>query len=124
MMQREMGKYRKTLADKQAELSAGLRSRDEIAIERSADQADEIQRALERELVIRNLDSRAHLLRNVTAALRRIDDGTFGVCVECEEEINPKRIAAVPWTALCIKCQELADREQRDQQALAGFRAA
>lgn len=124
MMQREMGKYRKTLAEKRAELSAGLQSRDEIAIERSADQADEIQRAIERELVIRNLDSKAHLLRNVTAALRRIDEGTFGVCLECEEEINAKRLAAVPWSPLCIGCQEAADREQRDRQTLAGFRAA
>jgi DnaK suppressor protein len=119
-----MGKYRTILATKEAELKTGLRSRDGITIERSADQADETQRAVERELLIRSLDSQAHLLRNVTAALRRIDDGSYGVCLECEEEINPKRLAAVPWTALCIGCQEAADRQGNEQQTLAGFRAA
>ena len=46
------------------------------------------------------------------AALRRIDEGTFGVCLHCEEDITPKRLAAVPWTAFCIQCQEIADRNQ------------
>jgi len=48
----------------------------------------------------------------VRAALRRIDEGTFGVCLHCEEDISPKRLAAVPWTPFCIQCQEIADRNQ------------
>ena len=44
--------------------------------------------------------------------LRRIDEGSFGVCLHCEEDISPKRLAAVPWTAFCIRCQEVADRNQ------------
>ncbi len=54
----------------------------------------------------------SNLLRNVRAALRRIDEGAFGVCLHCEEDISPKRLAAVPWTAYCIRCQEVADRNQ------------
>jgi len=123
MTQKDMGRYRKALVEKQAELSAGLQSRDDIVIERSADQADEIQRAMERELVIRSLDGKANVLRSVTAALERIADGTYGVCLECEEDINPKRLAAVPWTPLCISCQEAADAEARANHALS-FRAA
>jgi len=49
-------------------------------------------------------------LRNVRAALGRIEEGSFGVCLHCEEDISPKRLAAVPSTAFCIVCQELADR--------------
>jgi DnaK suppressor protein len=71
-----------------------------------------VQHAAERELAIRNLDRESNLLRNVRAALRRIDEGTFGVCLHCEEDISPKRLAAVPWTAFCIQCQEIADRNQ------------
>ena len=37
---------------------------------------------------------------------------SYGVCLHCEEDISPKRLAAVPWTAYCIQCQELADRNQ------------
>jgi len=33
------------------------------------------------------------------------------VCLHCEEDISPKRLAAVPWTAFCIQCQEMADRQ-------------
>jgi DnaK suppressor protein len=50
------------------------------------------------------------LLRNVRSALGRIDDGSFGICIHCEEEINPRRLAAVPWSPFCIQCQEQADR--------------
>jgi DnaK suppressor protein len=71
-----------------------------------------VQHAAERELAIRNLDRESQLLRNVRAALRRIDEGTFGVCLHCEEDISPKRLAAVPWTPFCIGCQEMADRNQ------------
>ena len=41
---------------------------------------------------------------------RRIDEGNFGVCLHCEEDISPKRLAAVPWAPYCIQCQEQADR--------------
>jgi DnaK suppressor protein len=51
-------------------------------------------------------------LRNVRAALDRIEEGSFGVCLHCDEDISPKRLAAVPSTALCILCQEIADRSQ------------
>ena len=51
-------------------------------------------------------------LREVQAALCRMDAGTFGVCVECQENINLKRLNAVPWASSCLVCQEAADREQ------------
>src|SRR5580704_3564438 len=102
---------REILEAKQAELMGGLRNRDGIAIEKSADQMDEIQFATERDLAIRNVDRESTLLRQVKAALRRIHDGAFGVCLDCEEAISPKRLAAVPWAARCIQCQEIADRD-------------
>jgi DnaK suppressor protein len=97
------------LEAKQAELAGGLRNRDGIAIEKSADQMDEIQYATERDLAIRNVDRESTLLRQVKAALLRIHDGSFGTCLDCETEISPKRLIAVPWAPRCIKCQELAD---------------
>lgn len=113
MTKNEISKFKEQLEAKQAELAAIISKRDEIAIEKSPDAIDEVTRAAERELAIRNLDRESQLLRNVRAALRRIDDGTFGVCIHCEEDISPKRLAAVPWAPLCIKCQEAADRNER-----------
>src|ERR1700746_1731638 len=112
MTKTELSKFKKILENKQDELERIVRNRDAITIEKTADALDEVQHASERELAIRNLDRESHLLRNVRSALRRIDDGSFGTCLHCEEEISPKRIAAVPWAPYCIQCQEQADRNQ------------
>jgi DnaK suppressor protein len=112
MTKADLAKFKKILETKQEELERIVRNRDAIAIEKSADALDEVQHASERELAIRNLDRESHLLRNVRSALRRIDDGSFGTCLHCEEEISPKRVAAVPWAPYCIQCQEQADRNQ------------
>lgn len=56
------------------------------------------------------LDRDSRLLREVMAALARIDDGGYGICDACQEEIKPKRLNAVPWTRYCLQCQESIDR--------------
>ena len=117
MTKTELNRFRQTLEAKQAELAGILRRRDEIAIEKSADAIDEVQRAAERELAIRNLDRESNLLRNVRAALRRIDNGAFGICAHCEEEISPRRLVAVPWAPFCIRCQEAADRSETEPES-------
>jgi DnaK suppressor protein len=114
MTKSELNKYKQILETKLAELSQAVRDREGIAIEKSPDALDEVQHAAERELAIRNLDRESNLLRNVRAALRRINEGSYGICLHCEEDINPKRLNAVPWTPFCITCQELADRSKED----------
>jgi len=112
MNQTELNKYRAVLEARQSELSLGLRNREDIAIEKTPDALDEVQLAGERELAIRNLDRESNLLRNVRGALMRLADGSYGICLHCEEEIKPKRLEAVPWTKFCITCQEAADRHE------------
>jgi DnaK suppressor protein len=107
-----LNKYRNILQAKQAELLQMVRNRDGIVIEKCPDALDEVQYATERELAIRSLDRDSNLLRDVRSALDRIEEGSFGVCLHCEDEISPKRLAAVPSAAFCIVCQELADRGQ------------
>ncbi len=117
MTKTELKKFREILETKQAELETFVRNREGIAIEKTPDALDEVQHAAERELAIRNLDRESNLLRNVRAALRRLDEGSFGVCLHCEEDSSPKRLAAVPWTPFCIACQEIADRNQNGDGA-------
>ena len=112
MTKTELNKFKEVLENKQAELMQVLRNRDGITIEKSPDALDEVQNAAERELAIRNLDRESQLLRNVRAALARIDEGTYGTYMHCEEDISPKRLHAVPWAPYCIQCQETADRNQ------------
>jgi DnaK suppressor protein len=112
MNRTELEKYKAILLAKQAELSGGLRNRDEIIIEKTPDALDEVQLAGERELAIRNLDREAILLRNVRSALFRVNDGSYGICLHCEEDIKTKRLDAVPWAGFCIRCQEALDRSE------------
>ena len=115
MTKAELDKHKKFLEAKQAELNGSLRNRDEIAIEKAPDALDEVQLAGERELAIRNLDRASNMLRQIRRALDRIADGSYGVCLHCDEDISPKRVNAVPWAAYCIKCQEQVDRHEIEE---------
>src|SRR5205823_7404232 len=76
----------------------------------NADALDNVQALMNREMVSRRLSSDSSLLRRVDSALRRLDTGTFGICLECEEEIPTRRLQVLPWADYCVPCQEKADR--------------
>ena len=46
------------------------------------------------------------VLRAIEEAIHRMDAGTYGICMDCEEEIKHARLDAVPWTRVCINCKE------------------
>jgi len=48
----------------------------------------------------------AKLLRAIEEAIHRMDQGVYGICMDCEEDIKPARLDAVPWTRVCINCKE------------------
>jgi DnaK suppressor protein len=114
----EWGGFQEILERKVAELVGVLRKRDGIAIEKSADQMDEIQYASERDLAILNVDRDSAALRQVKDALLRVYDGSFGTCIDCESAIGPKRLAAVPWASRCIRCQEDFDRNGQEMAGI------
>jgi DnaK suppressor protein len=116
MTQDEMKTFQLMLRAKGAETTRALRNREGIIIEKAADELDEIAIAFERDIVVQKLDRESRLLRQILRALSRIENGTFGTCVHCDEEISRKRLAAVPWTPFCLACQEAADRG--DQRVL------
>ena len=110
MATNQLNSFKRILKRKQAELTPSLQTRDAITIERSADILDEIQLAGARELTSHSLERAAKVSRDVRAALDRIDEGAYGICTNCEDEIGPKRLNAAPWAPLCIGCQEPSDR--------------
>jgi DnaK suppressor protein len=117
MTKTEIDQFRRILTARVAELERFTRQRDGIVVERSADQLEEIQAASQRALAVCNLDREFTQLRDARAALRRIEDGSFGTCQECDEDIHPKRLAAVAWATFCIRCQEAVDRNFEETQA-------
>ena len=62
---------------------------------------------------LRLRDREKSLLSKLDLALKKIDDGSFGICEICEEPIGKKRLEARPETSLCIKCKEDQEREER-----------
>jgi DnaK suppressor protein len=103
-----------------AAITKNASKREEIVIQQAPDPFDEVQLNSERDLTIALLNHETVLARNLKAALRRIEDGSYGLCAQCEEGISPKRLAAVPWAERCIQCQEAADRDRNKSAETAG----
>ena len=88
--------------------------RDEISIERSSDEFDQVRDAIEREVTIRRLEVDSVRDREIETALQRIQEGTYGACLRCDSDISLKRLTAVPWTPYCLFCQDRADQERKE----------
>jgi DnaK suppressor protein len=114
MTMSEVEEFRRTLTARIAELERITRDREGITIERTAEMVEEVQQAAERALAVRNLDRDCCELRDARTALGRIQDGSFGICQRCDDNIHPKRLAAVPWAAFCIHCQEAVDSNSEE----------
>jgi RNA polymerase-binding protein DksA len=73
------------------------------------DDADIVIEATRNHAVV---DNDQRLLEQVQAALDRLDAGTYGKCVRCGRDINPKRLEALPYATLCIECQSANEARQ------------
>jgi len=104
--------HREILIQKKEELSGTPLNREEIAIQWVPDVIDDVQNAAEREIALGSINRHWQTLRAIEQALQRLEEGSFGVCAECERQIHPKRLQAVPWAALCLSCQEARDAEE------------
>ncbi len=65
------------------------------------------------QLAVSENDSRQ--LELIDEALERLEDEEYGVCQNCETEIQPKRLAAIPWARYCLSCQELREQGLLDE---------
>jgi DnaK suppressor protein len=117
MKEADVERYRTLLLAKREEIVGKACQREDIWIVQSNEQIETVQLAGEREFAVRVLEQQSKVLAQVGAALRRIDEGEFGICLECEEAISPKRLAAVPWAAYCLQCQELRDAQRTNDAA-------
>ncbi|MCC6538592.1 MAG: TraR/DksA family transcriptional regulator [Bryobacterales bacterium] len=119
MNTKQAANVEKTLRSKREELIAALRQIDDIRIEQVSEEFDQIQNKVNRELAVSDINRNSRLLRDIDGAIARLAEGGYGICRHCEEEISPKRLAAIPWAVLCIHCQEIADQNGgfEDEQA-------
>jgi DnaK suppressor protein len=106
--------YRQRLLEKERELLTGItriqldgRDADFIGAQDMADQADT---CYTKESLFQQSTNARDLLVLVQAALRRDEEGDFGLCAECGEPVQKKRLEAVPWARHCVTCQELQEQ--------------
>jgi DnaK suppressor protein len=104
--------YRRALETARTQLMACDHNAGSSPLERTADPTEESGIGSERDLALATLWRRAVLLRQVENALERIAVGVYGACLEYQELISEKRLLALPWTALCLNCQEAADSSE------------
>lgn len=110
--------YAALLRAKRAEILAAIGRRDRIAVERYADPLDQVWQLTAREVSAGELSRLTEQLAEIDAALARLRAGTYGVCLDCGDPIQPRRLEAVPWASRCRDCQEAFDRELAAQDAV------
>jgi DnaK suppressor protein len=103
----DVKKYKDILEKKKDELLASAPARTP-ATEPGSKSGDWIDQSSQENdvhvrLALKQTDTK--LLRAIEEAIHRIDQGTYGICMECENEIAPARLEAVPWTRVCIDCK-------------------
>jgi DnaK suppressor protein len=114
-----LDKIRKDLADLQEKITTGalevgdreLRSDREDLL----DSGDVATVELNQSFTIRLREREEKLLKKIEAAIARIDEGTYGICGECGEAIDVKRLVARPVTTLCIDCKSRQEAEEKSQ---------
>ena len=124
MTKRQTEKIRKELEDKLAELSGAASLRNELITERSNDPMDQMQSRQDLDLAVRTIDTTWKTKKAVELALKLLRNGEYGTCRDCDKPINPKRLQAIPWTTLCVDCQEAHDEHSSSVADDAGFKRA
>lgn len=116
--------YRKVLEKKAEEvrrsMSAQKAAQVVARLDIPSDEGDLSQQHHEEWIFLNRNTIDMKLLREISDSLRRIDEGSYGICMECEEPISTKRLDAVPWARYCVSCQEriaarIAAGEEADQ---------
>jgi DnaK suppressor protein len=119
MEKKKLDQFKKRLEERQQTLRKAVSRTEEdgrIADQEAAqDIADRAANSYTKEFLFSQSNNERQLLQLVETALGRIREGTFGECESCGNEINAKRLEAVPWTRYCIACQEKKEKGQLEE---------
>ncbi len=114
MPKKELEKYRRLLQEKKnglmAELAKTKNAEEETTEESTQDIADKAVSSYTREFLYSLNDSERNTIQQIDQALGRIEDGTYGSCLNCGTPMSEKRLTAIPWSRHCVDCQELAEK--------------
>ncbi|MEE8201750.1 MAG: TraR/DksA C4-type zinc finger protein [Candidatus Acidoferrales bacterium] len=109
MDKKRLEHYKKKLEIKREELQRMMATAEEegrAADEATQDIADKASNSYTKEFLFSQSNNERFILEQVEKALRRLQQDDYGLCLGCQEEIQQKRLEAVPWTSHCLPCQE------------------
>lgn len=115
MDKKQVEKYRKKLMEKRKEIvdefQMNVTYRKESAVDDGTqDIADKANMAYNKEFLFSLTDAERDLLGLIDESLKRMEEGEFGVCSNCLENIKSTRLEAIPWAKYCLNCQELQEQ--------------
>ncbi len=114
MEKKRLEHFKKTLEERQQLLrrtvTRNAQDGRDADLESAQDIADRAASSYNKEFLFHQSNNDRQLLQMVEGALSRIREGVFGQCISCGNEINAKRLDAVPWTRYCIECQEKVEK--------------
>lgn len=117
LTKKELEKFKQRLLELRDEVSNRIRDRANTArVENFSELTEEIDQAAhatEEAFNMRLLDKEVKLLREIEAALRKFDEGTYGICEGTEEPIERRRLEARPWTRYSVAYKEQLEREKK-----------
>lgn len=126
MHARNLRYFKNTLSAQLEELDRKKRQTLDELVGSSSKLSDSIDQAIRETglaLKLRIRDRALRLIRKIKAALTRIDEGTFGICDQCGEEIALKRLKARPVTTSCIDCKNRMETSERGLESGRGIPA-
>ena len=110
MTMEDVAEYREALLKKRSEIfSEGGMKPLQTSMEnntRQGDMADQASGNNEVHIQLKLKQTDAKILQAIEGALRRMEQGTYGICRDCGEPIAPARLNAIPWTRVCIDCKQ------------------
>jgi len=122
MDKKKLEQLKKRLEERQQELRRQVVNREQDGRNQGEDIAQDIAdraaSSYNKEFLFTQSTNERQLLGMVDSALARMREGTYGECISCGNEINSKRLEAVPWTRYCIECQEKLEKGQLEQAAM------
>jgi DnaK suppressor protein len=117
MKKTDLNKFKKILDDRRNEILDQAATVKEpvftIEVEDLPDEVDLASSESDQSMNIRLRDREQTLLKKINKALEKIDNGSYGVCESCGEDISVRRLEARPVTDLCIRCKEEQERVER-----------
>lgn len=113
----EKKKIQKRLTEEREALLVKLQDNDlSVDDAETPDPVDLAVRNYSKNVMLAVSENESRQLQLINEALLRIESGDYGECLNCEEPINEKRIEAIPWARYCLKCQELVEQGELDDE--------